>query len=78
VQRIASSDDGELNWIKIQEEFLIWNDEDGLHNLITSIYPNFDTKYEDWSYLREQGILAQTNDDVDEINTIMLSMLLEM
>ena len=27
------------------------------------------------SYLREQGILVPTNDDVDEINTIMLSML---
>ena len=75
MQRIASSDDGELNWIKIQEEFLIWNDEDGLHNLITSIYPDFDTRYEDWSYLHEREILAPTNDDVDEINTIMLSML---
>jgi len=44
--------------------------------------PDFDTKYEDWSYLRERWILAPTNDvlaptndDVDEINKIMLSML---
>ena len=53
VQRIVISDDGEPNWIKIPEEFLIRNDEDGLHNSIASIYPDFGTKYEDWSYLRE-------------------------
>jgi len=53
VQGIAISDDGESYWIKIPEEFLIRNDENGLHNLITSIYPDFDTTYEDWSYLRE-------------------------
>ena len=47
-----------------------------MHNFITSIYPDFATKYEDWLYLRERGILAPTNDDVDEVNTIMLSMLL--
>jgi len=75
VQGIAISNDGEPNWIKIMEEFLIRNDEVGIHNLITSIYPNFDTKYEDWSYLRERGILAPPNSDVDEKNTIMLSML---
>jgi len=28
-------------------------------------------------YLRERGILAPTNDDVDEINSIILSMILE-
>jgi len=53
VQEIPISDDGEPNWIKISEEVLIWNDEDCLHNLITSIYPDFDSKYEDWSYLHE-------------------------
>ena len=75
VQGIAISDDGEPNWIKIPEEFLIRNESNGLHNLIASIYPDFDANYADWSYLRERGILAPTNDDVDEINTIMLSML---
>ena len=75
VQRITIADDGDPNWIKIHEEFIMQNDDNGLHNLITSIYPNFDTKYENWSYLRERGILAPTNDDVDEINTNMLSLL---
>jgi len=75
VQGIPILDDGEPNWIKIPKEFLIRNDEDSLHNLVTSIYPDFDIKYEDWSYLHKQGILVPINDDVDEINTIMLSML---
>ena len=75
MQGIPILDDGEPNWIKIPKEFLIRNDEDSLHNLVTSIYPDFDIKYEDWSYLHKQGILVPINDDVDEINTIMLSML---
>ena len=36
VQGIAILDDTEPNWIKILEEFLIRNDDNGLHNLITS------------------------------------------
>jgi len=75
VQGIAISDDEEPNWIKITEEFLIQNDSNGLRNLITSIYPDFDTQYEYWSYLRERGIFAPTNNNVDEISRIMLSML---
>jgi len=55
---------------------LIQNDEDGLHNFNASIYTDFDNKYEDWSYLRERGTIPPTNDDIDEISTIMLSMLL--
>ena len=55
--------------------FLIQNDEDGQQNLIATIYPNFDPKYTDWFYLRERGILAPTNDDVDKINSIILSIL---
>ena len=75
VQGIPISEDGEPNWIK--HEFLIKNDEDGVQNLIAAVYPNFDTNYIDWLYLRERGILAPKTDDVDEINSIMLSMILE-
>ena len=46
-----------------------------MQGLIVLVYPNFDTKYTAWLYLRERGILAPTNDDVDEINSIMLSMM---
>jgi len=53
VQGISISDEEESNWIKILEDFLIQDDKDGLHNLIASIYPDFDNKYKDWSYLCE-------------------------
>ena len=46
-----------------------------MHNFNASIYPDFDNKYEDWLYLGERGILSPINDNVDEISTIMLSML---
>ena len=39
VQGISISDDGEPDWIKIPHEFLIPNDENGVQNLITTIYP---------------------------------------
>ena len=53
MQEISIIDDGKPNWIKILEDFLIRNDENGLHKLIASIYPNFYNKYDDWPYLRE-------------------------
>ena len=76
MQGIFISEDGQPNWIKIQHEFLINNNKDGVQNLITTVYPNFNTEYRDWLYLRERGILAPTNDDVDKINSIVLSMIL--
>ena len=75
VQGISISDDGEPDWIKIPHEFLIPNDENGVQNSIVVVYPNLVNEYTNWLYLRERGILAPTNDDVDEINSIMLSMI---
>jgi len=46
-----------------------------VQNLIAAVYPNLVTEYTDWLYLRERGILVPTNDDVDKINSIMLSMI---
>jgi len=46
-----------------------------VQNLITAVYPNLVTEYTDWLYLREQGILAPINDHINEINSIILSMI---
>jgi len=75
VQGISISDDGEPDWINIPHEFLIPNDEDSVQNLIVVVYPNLVNEYTKWLYLWERGILAPTNDDVDEIKSIMLSMI---
>jgi len=47
-----------------------------VQNLIAAVYPDFGTKYTDWLYLRERGMLAPINDDVDEINSILLSIII--
>ncbi|XP_028106546.1 uncharacterized protein LOC114305630 [Camellia sinensis] len=65
----------EPNWIQIPEKFVIKNGERDLHQLIDATYPDFINKYQDMSYLKERGILAPKNSDVDEINSIMLLML---
>ncbi|XP_028125694.1 uncharacterized protein LOC114322548 [Camellia sinensis] len=65
----------EPNCIQIPEKFVIKNGERDLHQLIDATYPDFINKYQDMSYLKERGILAPKNSDVDEINSIMLSML---
>jgi len=75
VQGISIAEDGEQNLIKIPHEFLIQNDEDGVQNLIAAIYHSFVIEYIDWLYLRKRGILAPTNDNVDEINSIILSLI---
>ena len=46
-----------------------------MHQLINATYPDFINKYQDLSYLKERGIFAPKNSDIDEINSIMLSML---
>jgi len=48
VQGISISGDGQPNWIKIPHKFLIQNDEDGVQNLIATLYLDFVTEYIDW------------------------------
>ena len=52
-----------------------WPFPDDVQNLIAAAYLNFGTKDTDWLYLHEREILPPTNDDIDEINSTMLSMI---
>ncbi|XP_021729317.1 uncharacterized protein LOC110696333 [Chenopodium quinoa] len=72
---VPITEEGEPNWIEIPRDFLIANDEHGLQNLINFVYPNLPSNYTDWEYLKDRGILAPTNNDVDELNSKILSML---
>jgi len=60
VQGIAILYDGEPNWIKIPEEFLIRNDDNGLHNLITSIFPDFAISMKIDHIFEKEGFLYQS------------------
>ncbi|KAH7860745.1 hypothetical protein Vadar_017576 [Vaccinium darrowii] len=75
VPGIAFIEGSEPNWIEIPQQFLIRNGDHALHDLIDAVYPELNVKYKDHSYLKERGILAPKNADVDELNNIMLSMI---
>ncbi|KAG8370301.1 hypothetical protein BUALT_Bualt14G0102700 [Buddleja alternifolia] len=69
-------DDGiESDWIEIPEKFLIEISDNSLMQLINTTYPELSDRYKDPTYLKERAILAPKNSDVDEINSMMLSML---
>ncbi|XP_021761437.1 uncharacterized protein LOC110726293 [Chenopodium quinoa] len=72
---VPITEEGEPNWIEMPHDFLITDDEHGLQNLINFVYPNLPSNYIDWEYLKDRGILAPTNNDVDELNLKILSML---
>ena len=65
---ISLQQGSEANWIQIPSEFLIRNDDHGLDNLISEIYHELSTSYNDGSYMQERCILAATNNDVDQLN----------
>ena len=58
-----------MNWILLPFEFLIPNDNHGVDNLISEIYPELSARYNDDSYIQECCILAATNNDVDQLNS---------
>ncbi|KAL2926083.1 N-acetylmannosamine kinase, partial [Bienertia sinuspersici] len=72
---VSITKEGEPCWIVIQNDYLISDDGNGIQNLINFVYSDLPSRYTNWEYLKERGILALTNDDVDGLNSIILSML---
>ncbi|KAL2898409.1 ATP-dependent DNA helicase PIF1 [Bienertia sinuspersici] len=72
---VSTTEEGEPCWIEILNDYLISDDANGLQNLINFVYPDLPSRYTNWEYLKERGILAPTNDDVDGLNSTILSML---
>ncbi|KAL2939744.1 ATP synthase subunit a chloroplastic [Bienertia sinuspersici] len=72
---VSITKEGELCWIKIQNDYLISDDGNGLQNLMNFVYLDLPSRYTNWEYLKERGILAPTNDDVDGLNSTILLML---
>jgi len=72
---ISLQEGSEANWMQIPSEFLIPNNNHGLDNLISKIYPELSTRCNDGSYMQERCILAATNNDVNQLNYRILEML---
>ncbi|KAG8370300.1 hypothetical protein BUALT_Bualt14G0102600 [Buddleja alternifolia] len=74
--RCIHFDDGaESDWIKIPEELLVEKCDNSMMKLIDATYPELSNRYKDSAYLKERAILAPKNSDVDEINSMMSSMI---
>ncbi|KAL2921824.1 ATP-dependent DNA helicase PIF1, partial [Bienertia sinuspersici] len=72
---VSITEGGEPCWIEIKDDYLISDDGNGLQNLINFVYPDLPSRYTNWEYLKERGILAPKNDDVDGLHSKILSML---
>jgi len=65
LEGISLQEGSEANWIQVPSKFLIPDDNHGLDNLISEIYPKLSTRYNDSSYMQERCTFAATNNDVD-------------
>ena len=75
---ISIPNNEESDWVKIPENLLLkkdYGDNEDIMGLIQNVYSEFFKQSVDHTYLQERVILAPTNEDVDKINDIMLSML---
>ncbi|KAM1135432.1 hypothetical protein ACFX2J_044266 [Malus domestica] len=69
-----SSTDEESCWVQIPEQFLIRFDEDPIKAMVSVVYTDFMTNFQDVPYLKERTIVAPRNDTVAEINDFLLGM----
>lgn len=70
----AKEGDNEPFWIKIPKEFLIMPPKNAITSLIETIYPNLATRFKDTYYLSERAVLTPTNEVVDNVNDVVVSM----
>jgi hypothetical protein len=66
--------DNEPFWIKIPKEFVIMPPKNAITSLIETIYPNLATRFNDMDYLSERAVLTPTNEVVDNVNDVVVSM----
>ncbi|CAN6720129.1 unnamed protein product [Malus baccata var. baccata] len=74
VARSLSSTDEESCWVQILEQFLIRFDEDPIKVMVSVVYTDFMTNFQDLPYLKERVIVAPRNDTAAKINDFLLGM----
>ncbi|KAK2997551.1 hypothetical protein RJ639_024840 [Escallonia herrerae] len=60
-------------WIKVPTEFLIQHGDNPIQDIVKATYSELPTKYKEGRYLRERAILTPKNEDVERINSHILS-----
>ncbi|XP_070678029.1 uncharacterized protein [Malus domestica] len=69
-----SSTDEESCWVQIPEQFLIRFDEDPIKAMVSAVYTDFMTNFQDVPYLKERAIVTPRNDTAAGINDFLLGM----
>ncbi|KAM2613605.1 hypothetical protein TB2_028330 [Malus domestica] len=70
-----SSTDEESCWVQIPEQFLIRFDEDPIKAMVSAVYTDFMTNFQDVPYLKERAIVTPRNDTAAGINDFLLGMI---
>ncbi|KAM0844699.1 hypothetical protein ACQ4PT_056882 [Festuca glaucescens] len=63
------------NLVDIPDDLLIRTEGDRITAIISTVYPDFASNFQDFSYLRQRAVLAPTNDLAEQINSRVLEML---
>ena len=69
------SDDG-LSEIEITSEFINTNFTDPIESIVSHTYSDIQQKYKDEDFLKFRGILASTNEIIDQIDDYVLNIIL--
>ncbi|CAN6546421.1 unnamed protein product [Malus baccata var. baccata] len=62
-------------WVPIPEQFLIRFHEDPIKAMVSAVYTDFMTNFQDVPYLKERAIVAPRNDTVAGTNDFLLGMI---
>ena len=68
----VDSDIGE-DFIRLPDEIVV--DSENLNDLISDVFNDINTNYQDSDYIKQRAILSTRNDDVDDINEHILNKL---
>ncbi|XP_051211096.1 uncharacterized protein [Lolium perenne] len=63
------------NLVDIPDDLLIHTEGDHITTIISAVYPDFASNFQDFSYLRQRAVLSPTNDLAEQINSRVLDML---
>ncbi|XP_066357945.1 uncharacterized protein [Miscanthus floridulus] len=72
IPSIAKDGEDEPSWITVPHELLLPADDDKLAAIVQSVYPNFESRYKNPTYLSQRAILAPTNELTDTVNEYMV------
>ncbi|ONI01896.1 hypothetical protein PRUPE_6G165800 [Prunus persica] len=72
---IDDPNDKDASWIKIPQDLLIHSYTHPIHSIFLATYPNFETNYNNFTYLRERAIVTPRNTTVTEINNYAIDLL---